>query len=291
MRNIVNYGEKLNKDLILALGYFDSLHKGHEQVLQKTVKIATERSLTPAVLIFYGGKGGKDVFTLYERITKIFSLGIDNVIITELNANFMQKTATKFLTELTEFYSVKAVVSGSDFTFGKSASGSVLTLENFFGKENVITESLLSLNGSNKISTTDIKGELINGNVEKANELLGYNYYVSGKVVKGKMLGKSLGFPTANIVLSDDKLAIKQGVYLTFSIVDNILYPSITNFGTQPTVKGQSVVLETHLKGFNGDLYDKVLTVYFVKRIRDIVAFSSVDELKNQLKLDLEQIK
>ena len=291
MRNIVNYGDSLPGNLILALGYFDAVHKGHEQVLKKTVKIAGERGLTPAVLMFYGGKGGSDVFTLYERVKRIFSLGISNVIITELNADFMAKTATTFLHELTSLYSVKAVVSGSDFTFGKKAVGNVEMLTDYFGKENVYTETLLTLNGVDKISTTKIKSELVNGNIENANELLGFNYFISGKVEKGKMLGKSLGFPTANISLSEDKLAIKQGVYVTFSIVDGALYPSITNFGSQPTVNGKNVVLETYLKGFNGDLYDKVLTVYFVKRIRDVVAFNSVDELKQQLNLDLEQIR
>lgn len=291
MRNIVNYGDSLPGNLILALGYFDALHKGHEQVLKKTVKIANEKGLTPAVLMFYGGKGGSDVFTLYERVKRIFSIGINNVIITELNAEFMSKTASEFLSEITTFYNVKAVVSGSDFTFGKNALGNVEMLNNFFGKENVITETLLTLNGVDKISTTKIKNELLNGNIENANQLLGFNYYISGKVVKGKMLGKSLGFPTANIILDKEKLAIKQGVYVTFSIIDGVVYPSITNFGLQPTVNGDNVVLESHLKDFSGDLYDKVLTVYFVRRIRDIVAFSSIDELKKQLILDLEQIR
>ena len=286
MRKVINYGDKTEENLIIALGYFDAVHKGHKKVLEKAVSIAKSKGVTPAVLIFTGGKHGKDIFNLFERSIKLFSTKIEVVIVKELSSDFLKKSSVEFLDELSALYRIDGVVCGSDFTFGNGAKGNVKTLIEFFGKDKVFCENLVEENNE-KISSTAIKTALEKGDILLANELLGDNYFIAGKVIKGKALGKTIGFPTANISISDDKFPLKMGVYLTFSIIDGKAYPSITNVGNQPTVNGQNSVLETHIKGFSDDLYDKILTVYFVSYIREIKKFSSLEELKNQLVKDL----
>ncbi|MBE5743371.1 MAG: riboflavin biosynthesis protein RibF [Clostridiales bacterium] len=287
MIKVINYGEKSSNNLILALGYFDALHKGHTAVLEKTVQTAKGLSLTPAVLIFRGGKSKTDLFTLEERIKKIETIGVELVIVKSLDSEFMGKTKQEFLYELSSLYKLEKVVSGSDFTFGKNASGNVQTLNDFFGIDRVITLNLVG-DGNNKISTSEIKKMLSKGDIKLANESLGSPYFISETVVKGKELGQKLGFPTANIILTDDKFKILPAVYKTKVVIEGREYFAITNFGSQPTVSGDNLVVETHILGFNGNLYGKELTVYFLDKIRDIKKFNSIDELKAQLELDKE---
>ncbi|MBQ3235175.1 MAG: riboflavin biosynthesis protein RibF [Clostridia bacterium] len=282
---ILNYGEKAPENLILALGYFDAVHKGHVAVLEKAVCVAKEKGLLSGALIFTGGKAKKDVFTLEERIRKISSLKVDVIIIKALDRAFMSKTKGEFLAELSSYYNVQAVVSGEDFTFGKGALGNVQTLIDFFGKDKVFTEKLLG-NGEEKYSSSNIKEALTNGDIALANAYLGSDYFISGEVLKGKGLGRTLGFPTANQKIDSSKHPIKSGVYSTYVFIDGKRYNSITNCGAQPTVNGEEYTVETYIAKFNGDLYNKVLTVYFKDRIRDIEKFSSVEELTAQLEKD-----
>lgn len=290
MNNVILYGDKCQKNLILALGYFDAVHKGHQKVLKKAVSVASENNCTPSALIFFGGKTKKDVFTLNERLRRIFLTGIKTVIVKELSKDFMALTKLEFLKELTSLYDIKAVVSGSDFTFGKNAEGNVQTLKEFFGEDNVYTQNLEEENGE-KISSSSIKNALSKGDILTANTLLGGNYFISGEVIRGKGLGRDLGFPTANVLLGENKYPINSGVYVTFTVINGVVYPAITNVGAQPTVNGKDTVIETYIDGFSGDLYGKSLTVYFVERIRDIKKFNSIKELKEQLEKDLRSIR
>ncbi len=290
MNKVVLYGDTADKNLILALGYFDAVHLGHQKVIKKAIEIAMDKNAIPSALIFIGGKTGKDVFTLSERLRRIFSLGIKTIIVKELTPDFMQKSSVEFLQEISTLYDIKAVVSGSDFTFGKNASGTIQTLIDFFGRDKVYTENLELLSGV-KISSTSIKNALEKGDILTANTLLGGNYFLSGEVIKGKGLGNKLGFPTANILLESNKFLIKDGVYLTFTVINGKIYPCITNFGSQPTVNGDNIVVESYIDGFSGNLYAKSLTVYFVERLRDIVKFNSFQELKEQLEKDLRSIR
>ena len=290
MKKVIPYGESLDENLILALGYFDAVHCGHTIVLNRAVALAKDNGLAPACLIFVGKKSKKDVFTLSERVRKIFMLGIEIIIVKELDDDFMQKSETKFLDEIKDFYNPKKVVCGSDFTFGYKKCGNVSTLKGYFSSENVCAVTLLEDNNGEKISSSTIKKHLEIGDIKTANQMLGSNYFICGEVVKGKGLGKDLNFPTANIILDATKFEIKQGVYVTFVIIDDKIYPSITNFGNQPTVDCENKVLETHIKGYNGNLYGKFITVYFVEYLRDIQKFTSVEKLKEQLIKDLGSI-
>ena len=286
MIKVINYGESFPKNLILALGYFDALHKGHIAVLEKTVQTAKGLNFTPAVLIFNGGKTKTDLFTLEERVQKIKAIGVELVIVKTLDSEFMNKTEREFLTELSSLYKLEKVISGSDFTFGKNALGNVQTMVDYFGKERVETLDLVNSSGL-KISTTAIKNALSTGDIKLANEYLSSPYFISGTVKEGKKLGAKLGFPTANITLSEVKYKIQPAVYKTKVKINDKEYFAITNYGAQPTVDGENLVVETFILGFSGNLYGQNLTVYFLDKIRDIQKFSSIEELKNQLKKDV----
>ena len=291
--DIVKYGLKLNYNCVLCLGYFDGIHLGHTALINKAKDVAKAKNVNLAVFLFTGGKNSEgDLFTFEERLIKLKTLGVDVVIYKELNEEFKNTLAKDFLKDLTKFYNLKTVVTGSDFTFGKKALGNVKTLKDFMNNRGVevLTFDLVLTNDS-KVSTSDIKNLLKQGEIVKANELLGGNYFIRERIVKGKQKGRELGFPTANMVLSQEKMKIKSGVYLTLSIINGNVYPAITNVGAQPTFDGENYVIESYFHGFNGDLYDKILSVYFVDYIRDIKRFDSVKQLKEQLKKDLELLK
>ena len=288
--DIINFGYQLKTPTVMCLGYFDAIHKGHKELILKGKEIAKSEGLSLSVFLFIGGKRGEiDVFSLEERLLKLKLLGVDTVIFANLNENFMSKTKEVFLSELFSFYSVKYTVTGKDFRFGYKQQGDVEFLEQKAsenGVKSIFLDEVVDKNGL-KISSKNIKEYLLKGDIISANELLGDNYFVRGKVIEGKKLGQKIGFPTANIVLDDAKMLIGSGVYLTFTIIENKLYSCLTNVGKQPTVNGDKDVLETYIHNFKGDLYGKNLTIYFIEKIRDIVKFESVEKLKEQLEKDL----
>lgn len=292
---ILNYGEiNKNDNIVIALGYFDSIHKGHKQLLNSAKELALKHNLTATSLLFTGSfKGEKNVFTLEERLLKLYLLGIEKVVIQELNNDFMKKSPATFINELLSFYSIKYIVVGEDFTFGYKGEGNVKLLKEICQKHGVEVKviSLKTDENGNKISSTAIKKHLDCGDILSVNTLLSDNYFIKGKVISGKKLGKSLGFPTANIKLSSEKYLLKQGVYYTFTIIDGKLFDAITNVGAQPTFNGEEYIVETYINGFDGDLYSKILTVYFIERIRDIVKFDDIDALKEQLQKDKRWLK
>ncbi len=290
---VIRYSEKIKKPLVLCLGYFDAVHIGHTKIISEAINLSKELNAEPAVLAFVGGKNNSpDIFTFGERLIKFKALGIDTVIFEELDSEFMAKSAEDFLNEIFSYYNVVGVVVGEDFTYGKMAIGNVAHLKNYVNNTSakLVICNKVTYNGE-KISSKDIKNCLINGNLELANKLLGSNYFIRGEVIKGREIGKTLGFPTANIITSSDKLLIKKGVYLTCTVINKVIYPCLTNVGNQPTVDGEENVIETYIHGYNGDLYGKGISVYFIERIRDIKKFFSLEELKEQLKKDMEYLK
>lgn len=289
---ILKYKTEYKKPCVMCLGYFDALHLGHTKIIKTAYDLAKSKGLSLAVFLFTGGKNNnKDVFTFEERLIKLKALNVDLVVYQKLDDKFMSLTPTEFTDSLLNYYDIKYFLTGSDYTYGKNKGGNTKTLSEEIAKHGaklVIVDDVFS--EGEKISTQKIKESLKNGNIVKANKFLGGNYFIREKVKVGKKLGTKIGFPTINMHLSKDKMVIGSGVYITATIIQNKLYSCITNVGNQPTVNGKEVIIETHIKDYVGNLYGKVLSIYFVEKIRDIITFNSVDDLKEQLKKDLELI-
>ena len=267
----------------MLLGGFDGLHLGHRLLLTR----AKQSGLPIGIMTIVGGKS-QSVFTFSEREGIFANLGVDFVF--ELPfSDIKELTPNEFLTLLEREFAPKLYICGDDFRFGKNAQGDSQTLKRST-QVCVEVEKLLIRDGE-KISTSTIKKLLSLGEVEKANALLSESFFLLGKVYKDRGVGKTLNFPTANILYPKDKFPIKNGVYETRTVVDGTAYKGITNFGARPTFDDDTVVTETYLDGFEGDLYGKTLKIEFVRFLRGIKKFDSAEALKSQLSEDIRRVR
>ena len=298
MIKIIKFNEKYNNPIVLALGYFDSLHLGHIALIKRAEEVAVELKAENCVLTFSSdpsniiSKGKGVVLTAFERLDKLEKLGVNNVLMLDFNEKMRETSGEDFLKLLIANYDIRAFVCGFDYTFGKNALGNTESLQNFCNENEIklyIEEKKST--GNEKIATTLIKYYLKNGLIEKANELLYYPYQICGKVIVGRKVGRTLGFPTINIIPPAEKFPLKIGVYRTHLYLDGEKYSCITNYGSCPTFGESSFTMETYIDGFSGNLYGKDICVYFDGFLREDVKFSSPEELKNQLTIDLETIR
>lgn len=291
----LDFYQKYDGKIVVILGFFDCIHVGHLALIGKGVEIAKSIGATPAVFTFANdinsvfSKSDGLVLTFSERLKKLEKHSINTVITCDFNDNFVSLGCDEFLDKLTENFDVGAIVCGYDYTYGYRAQGNVESLKSYFENSAVKVVSLNPvLCDGERVSTTMIKKRLALGEIESANRLLVDHYFLRGEVVEGRKDGRKIGFPTANIFLPREKFRIKSGVYKTRVIVDGHTYAAITNYGSQPTFNQFDVVVESHIKSFSRDVYGKVITVIFDGFIRDIVKFSDVEDLRLQLKKDLE---
>lgn len=288
------FGESYENKIVLSIGYFDAVHIGHAALFSAARGIAEKLNAETAALVFKGGfKRGGDVFTYDERLLRLKTQGVKRVICATVTEEFKNTSATDFLDELFGYYNIAGVVIGEDFTFGKDASGNADLLKIECEKRGVVFKAVKKVKTEKGeiASSSLVKKYLSVGDVKSANSVIGSNYFITGVVQKGKQNGRKIGFPTANIKPSEDKYPVKDGVYATLVIIAGDVYGAITNVGAQPTFHGENRVVETYIDGFSGNLYGKILTVYFIDRIRDIIAFDSVEGLKKQLERDLENVR
>lgn len=267
----------------MLLGGFDGLHIGHRRLLEK----AQSSGLPVGLMTIVGGKQENALFTVAER-EKIFKdAGVDFVFELEFQ-KIKGLTPQTFVNLLVEEYSPKLFVCGEDFRFGAAAAGTPEFLKTY---TQVCVESLplVEMDGI-KVSSSHIKSLLLSGAIEEANVRLGHPFFLTGKVVQDRQVGRTIGFPTANILYPKGKYPLKQGVYETETEVDGKMYKGITNFGSRPTFHNDVVTTETHLIDFHDDLYGRELSVCFTRYLRDIQKFDSAEELKEQLKKDIRQV-
>ena len=273
-----------NRGCVMLLGGFDGLHVGHKTLVKK----AKAFSLPIGIMTIVGGKDEKNLFTLKEREDVFKSAGVDFAF--ELPfAEIKDLSPQEFSKLLFDEFQPTAFICGDDFRFGKNACGSAQMLKQA-GQVRVEVEKLITANGE-KISSTKIKTYLTTGQVEQANKLLGEEFFILGAVVKDRGVGKTLGFPTANIAYPKEKYPIKQGVYETRVWVNGKEYKAITNYGNRPTFDNDIIVMETYLDGFNGTLYGKELKIRFKRYLRAIKKFESAEELKAQLNEDIRRVR
>nr|MBR6778020.1 riboflavin biosynthesis protein RibF [Clostridia bacterium] len=267
----------------LLLGGFDGLHLGHRQLLA----CAKKYPYSIGVMTIFGGKGDC-IFTQEERRLVFKEAGADFVF--ELPFEEIKSLSPEaFISLLQKEFSPRAVVCGEDFRFGAQAKGTPTDLKES-GFSNVEVLPLLEKDGK-KISSAVIKGYLENGVIPRANTLLGERFFLFGEVKKDRQVGRTLGFPTANIAYPKEKFSLKLGVYETRVSVDGAEYKGITNYGARPTFDNTHVWTETYLDGFSGDLYGRKLKVEFVRFLRKIERFESVEELQKQLNTDIRRVR
>ena len=276
--------QDLSNGCAMLLGGFDGLHVGHRQLLS----CAKESGLPVGIMTIVGGKDEKGIFTFQEREDIFKNAGVDFVF--ELPfSEIKELPPLDFLKLLQRSFSPQLFVCGEDFRFGFHAQGTPALIKEW-GQVRVETLPLMEILGK-KISSRSLKALLEQGEIEKANALLGEPFFLTGKVIKDRGVGRSLGFPTANILYPADKLSIRKGVYETRIALEGRTYKGITNYGARPTFENEEVRIETYLDGFDGDLYERELKVEFIRYMRDVKRFDSVEDLRLQLMKDIRQVR
>ena len=275
----------------VCIGGFDGVHLGHQELL----KFTKESSNTFQIITFdilpkkYFNNEHKLLTTNNEKIELFKKYEPSNLVF--INFEHVLKFSPKtFCDMLKNNMKAKSIYVGNDFKFGANREGDVNYLIKYFGENSIHTIEDYDHNNE-KISSTLIKSFLNDGQIEHANAALGYEYSLSGSVIKGDQRGSQIGFPTANMNVDKNIQIPKNGVYKVKVYLNDILYEGIMNIGHKPTVSEDTrLSLEVHILDFNDDIYDADLTVYFKKFIRDEIKFSSIDELIQQISKDIEEI-
>lgn len=294
--------EKIScENTVITIGTFDGVHKGHQKILKRLEEVKQQKQLKSIVFTFYPhprkvihshSNELKILTTQREKIQLLEQFNIDYLIFCPFTKEFANMMPEEFVEYLALHLNIRHIIIGYDHKFGKDRKGDIRTFIELKSRFNYEVEQISAetINEIN-ISSTKIRQFLMSGDVENANALLGYKYFISGKVIEGKQLGRQIGVPTANIEIDDhDKLIPANGVYCTEVKVNEHLYKGAMNIGTNPTTDHTcNQKLEVHLLNFNGDIYHKEIQVSFIKKIRDGQKFNSINALKQQILQDIEK--
>ncbi len=286
-----------DKNTIAVLGMFDGMHIGHRAVLENARRIKMMTGLPIAVFTFMGSAmlpkygGRRDVLLMNDedKLAELRAQGAE--VITRAGSDIFGYTPEQFFNYLIkEKFGAKHVVCGYDFRFGKERAGDIHTLRELCGANGMELSTVPTTRGGDPylpISSTRIRDLVRKGETEKAAELLGHEMYYTLPVVSGKQLGRTIGFPTMNQQIPDFMVRPKYGVYAARAVIDGTEYPAMTDIGVKPTVKSDGEeIMETHIIGFEGDLYGRTVRVYLRRFIRGERKFESLDELRLQLEND-----
>jgi riboflavin kinase/FMN adenylyltransferase len=294
--NIDQY--KASKGAVVTIGTFDGVHQGHQKILKRVVKRAQNDHLTSVLLTFFPHPRMvlqpehdlKLINTIDERIELAANQGIENIVIHPFSKEFSTTTAEDYVKDiLVDRLRAKVVVIGYDHRFGVNRSASIKELKQFaadFDFE-VIEISKKEVEEV-AVSSTKIRTTLEKGAIEKTNKYLNRDFSIHGTVISGKKIGRTIGYPTANLEVSESyKLIPALGVYITSSLIDGERVYGMTNIGTNPTVSDGSVqTIETYYLDFKGDLYDRQMELFFHKRLRSEAKFDNLSSLVLTMKRD-----
>jgi riboflavin kinase / FMN adenylyltransferase len=286
-----------SKKTILTLGTFDGVHFGHKKILEKLTQNTEGGKYESLVLTFFphprmvlkGKSEIKLLNTISEKIDLLEKIGIQNLVIHPFDEKFSRLSAQEFVKDvLVDQFHIKKIIIGHDHRFGRDRTANINDLIDF-GKQYGFEVEQISVQEINEvsISSTKIRKALLEGNMALANNYLGYDYFLTGTVLKGKQLGRTIGFPTANLKIEENyKLIPKKGAYIVKSILDQKEVFGMMNIGFNPTVAGDSLSIEINYFDFDADLYGKKITVSILEYLRPEQKFESVALLKEQLKKD-----
>ncbi|WP_264531640.1 bifunctional riboflavin kinase/FAD synthetase [Flavobacterium sp. N502540] len=285
------------KKTILTLGTFDGVHIGHKKILERITQNTENGKYESLVLTFFPHPRMvlqekseiKLLNTITEKSKLLEATGIENLVIHPFNESFSRLTAEEFVHSiLVDQFHIQKIIIGHDHRFGRNRTANIDDLIAFgheygFEVEQISAQEIQDVS----VSSTKIRKALNEGNMSLANDYLGYNYFLSGEVVQGKQLGRTIGFPTANIEINDEyKLIPKAGVYVVKALIDQKEVSGMMNIGFNPTVNGQKQTIEVNLFDFDAEIYGKKIEVSLLQYLREEQKFGSVDLLKEQLHQD-----
>ncbi len=285
----------IEEDTVVSFGKFDGIHRGHELLLEQ---LAAEKSGGLKAVLFtfdipprrnVEQADAKVLTTNDEKMHLCMQRGVDYLVECPFTPEIMCMEAEDFIEKIVRQLHAKCMVVGEDFRFGHNRRGDYHMLLDYrgrYGYEVKVVEKMKE--GSRDISSTFVREEIAKGNVERANRLLGYPYFVTGTVLHGNHIGRTIGVPTINQLPPAEKLLPPNGVYVTEVYAEGRKYRGVTNVGCKPTIAGENPVgVETHLLDFAADIYGKSVTVEFLSRVRGERKFPSVDALREQLQNDI----
>jgi riboflavin kinase/FMN adenylyltransferase len=289
------------KDAIVTMGAFDGVHKGHQQIIQRMKQLAQKVQGETIIITFHphprkviSSVPGeiKQLSNIKERIQLLESAGIDHLVIINFDYKFSNMTAEQYVEDfLYQYFKPNTVIVGYDHHFGKGRNGNIELLKTFGARLHFQVEEIHEQLVQNEIiSSTLIRNYISDQQIKKANDLLGYAYCFEGFVVRGNQLGRTIGYPTANLHINDEeKLIPANGVYAVKVKGDFTNHESLDgmmNIGIRPTVDGQKKVIEVNIFNFDQDIYEQFITVMVYEFIRGEVKFNGLEALKDQLHQD-----
>lgn len=285
----------------VTIGTYDGVHSGHKVIIKQlkneAKKIVGESVLLtffphPRMVLYPDDNDLRLLNTIEERIELLDKAGIDHLIIHPFSKEFSRLSSTEFVRDiLVNQLNVASLVIGYDHHFGRNREGSFEHLQELaplydFKVEEIAAQAIQQVN----ISSTKIRNSLNNGEINAANQFLGYNYFIEGTVVEGNQKGREIGFPTANIKVDEwYKLVPAKGVYAVKVFIDNACFDGMLNIGTRPTIDGTTETIEVNIFNFNQNIYNKTVRIEFYERIRSEQKFKQFSDLKKQLEIDKEK--
>lgn len=288
---------KIEEPTAVTLGKFDGLHRGHELLMNTVLEYSKKYQLSSVAFTFDIPPRNRveeiiaNVLTTNDEKQYIFEKqGIDYLIECPFTTEVMSMEPKAFIEWISNALHMKYVVVGDDFRFGHKRAGDYHTLQKYeeeYGYKTIVLDKLKDSNRD--ISSTYVREKIADGNIRKANELLGYNYFIKSEILHGKKLGRRIGMPTINMILPKHKLLPPNGVYVTEVLVDGKTYMGVTNVGYKPTVSEERIIgVETYIDDFSQDLYGEKIVVSFLEYIRPEMKFASIEELKAQMESDIQ---
>lgn len=287
---------------VVTIGMFDSLHLGHQAVLDKVISLSQKNEVESVVITFSNAPAtyfhrqitDEFIFSVEDKIQQFRNQKIDHLIVIPFDEQISGIDAKSFVEEdLIKYLKIKYLVLGYDNHFGKGRQGSVEFIDQYFAdKIRAFTVPAVYNEEKEIISSSLVKSTLVKGLVQLVPSFIGRDYYLKGEVVKGAQIGRQLGFKTANMMLNPQLIAPALGVYAVKVDVGGKVYQGVTNIGKRPSVTdSDQIVVETHILEFDEEIYNKEIVLYFKKKIRDEQKFTSLDALKAQISKDIDSAK